>query len=328
MTTPRVDPKPLPGSLCCISTYFNHLGTATRQENFQVFHQRMMQHEANVLYGETALHERALELPNLVNDSLIAATPCGEHLLWQKETTLNLLLKQLPDDCDKVCWIDCDVLFENEDWQANICDALQRYRIVQGFDWVAMLPKGVEFVDGIDIRSFPNRFDDCSKIYGYVHGMLHDNIKSDNGLPGYVWAIRREVLEEMAASGPVFYDECVLGGADTLMARAATYNHYSTDVVDQHTRFQLASYFPWAQRWCDAIGYSFGYAPNHIYHLFHGKLSQRDCSKRWNLLQQLEFDPSRDLQRTEDGLWTVTQEGERLLVPARHFFVSRNEDQV
>jgi hypothetical protein len=288
----------------------------------------MMQHEANILYGETALHERALELPRFVNDSQIGVQLCGPHILWQKETILNLLLQQLPDDCDKVCWIDCDVMFQNEDWQANICDELQRYRVIQGFDWAAMLPKGVEFVDNIDINSFPDRFDDCSKAYSYLHGVLHCDIKQGYGWPGYVWAMRREVLEDMAASGPALYDECVFGGADLLMARAATYSHYAPDIVDQHTRFQLASYFPWAQRWCDAIEYSVGCAPNTIYHLFHGKLNQRAYDKRWNLLQQLEFDPLRDLQKTENGLWTVTREGERLLVAARHFFAGRNEDKV
>lgn len=323
MTTPEIDFTPLDGSLCCISAYFNPLGTAIRRENFQVFHHRMMQHEANVLYAEMALHERGFELPDIVAKEHLPVQVCGDHILWQKETLLNLLLAKLPDDCDKVCWIDSDILFQNEDWQANICDELQKYRLVQCFDWVAMLPKGVEFVDEIDINSFPTRFDDCSKSYGYMCGMFDKELQQGNGHPGFAWAIRREVLEEIA-----LYDECVFGGADLLMARAATYRHYQPDIADRHSRFQLASYFPWAQRWCDAIGYSVGYAPNQLYHLFHGKVINRHPDMRLNTMQQLEFDPSRDLKKTDDGIWTVTEEGERLLAPARAFFISRKEDGV
>ncbi len=323
MTTPEIDVKPLSGSLWCISTYFNPLGTATRHENFQVFHQRMMQHEAHIMYAEMALHKRGFQLPELVREEQLPVKVCGDNILWQKENLLNLLLEQLPDDCDKVCWIDSDILFQNEDWQANICDELQKYRIVQGFDWAGMLPKGVEFVDAIDMNSFPTRFDDCGKVYGYACGLFDSQIQQGNGHPGYVWAVRREVLEEIA-----FYDECVLGGADLLMARAATYRHYAPDIADRHSRFQLASYYPWAQKWCDAMGYSIGYAPNQLYHLYHGKVSARHPDIRLNMMRNLEFDPSRDLTMNDDGLWDVTEEGERLLAPARSFFIGRKEDNV
>ncbi len=247
MTTPSVIPIDGSGSLYCISAYYNPLGTATRKENFQVFHQRMMQHEANVLYGEVALHERGFELHDLVNEEHIKVQLCNPHILWHKESILNLLLEHLPDDCDKVCWIDSDILFQNEDWQANICDALQKYRLIQGFDWAAMLPKGVEFVDEIDIHSFPTRLDDCGKVYGYLHGLLNPRIKQGNGHPGFVWAAQRDLLEEMAALRPAFYDECVFGGADLLMARAATYRQYEPDIAERHSRFQLNSFFPWAR---------------------------------------------------------------------------------
>lgn len=328
MTTPEIDFKPLDGSLVCISAYFNPLGTATRKENFQVFHQRMMQHDADMLYAEMALHERGFELPDLVRDEQLPVKVCGDHILWQKEALLNLLLEQLPDECDKVCWVDNDVMFQNEDWQANVCDALQKYRLVQCFDWAAMLPKGVEFVDTIDINSFPTKFDDCSKVYSYTCGMFDPQIQVGNGHPGFAWAVRREVLEQMAKSGPAFYDECVFGGADLLMARAATYRHYHPDIADRHTRFQLAAFYPWAQRWCDAIGYSINYARNQVYHLYHGKVANRNYDIRLNIQHQIDLDPARDLEKTDGGIWTVTEEGERLIPAARAFFLGRKEDNV
>jgi len=288
----------------------------------------MMQQGVNVLYAEMALHERGFELPDLVREDQLPVKVCGDNILWQKEALLNKLLEHLPDDCDKVCWIDCDVLFQDEDWQANVCDALQKYRLVQCFDWAGMLPKGVEFVDTIDINSFPTRFDDCSKVYGYACGMFDKQIQLGNGHPGFAWAIRRETLEEMAKGGPAFYDECVFGGADLLIARAATYRHYQPDIADRHTRFHMASYIPWAQRWCDAMGYSVNYAQNQLYHLFHGKMAHRNYDIRLNTMQNIEFDPSQDIEKLDSGLWTVTEAGDRLLPAIRAFFIGRKEDNV
>jgi len=323
MTTPEIDSKPLNGSLYCISAYFNPMGLSNRYENFCVFYQRMMQHDANVLFAEMALHERGFELPKVVNDNQLPVQVCTKHILWQKENLLSLLLKHLPDDCDKVCWVDSDILFQHPDWQAEIHAALQKYRVIQGYSFAAMLPKGVEFVDTIEIDSFPTRFDDCGKVYGYMCGMLHPKIQQWNGHPGFVWAARREELEKIN-----FYNESIIGGGDLLMARASTYHHYSADICERNSRFQLASYFPWAQRWCDTMGFSVGFANNSIYHLYHGKISNRHLDARLETLKNLDFDPSRDLIMQDNGLWSVTDEGERLLTPVRLYFSSRQEDAI
>jgi len=324
MTTPKLDLRlDLNGSLYCISSYFNPLGLISRYENFCVFYQRMMQHNANMLFAEQALHERGFQLPEIINENQLPVRVISDNILWQKENLLNLLLDHLPDDCDKVCWIDSDILFQTDDWQSEIYDALQKYRVVQGYSFAAMLPKGVEFVDAIDINSFPLRFDDCSRVYSYMCGQLQPDIQQGNGHTGFVWAARREVLEEMR-----FYNESIMGGADLLMARAVTYHHYSPDLCERLCRFQLASYFPWAQAWCEKVGFSIGYVPNVLYHLFHGKMANRNHEARLKTLKDLDYDPNLDLKMNDNGLWIVTKEGERLLTPVRNYFISRQEDEV
>jgi hypothetical protein len=322
MTTPNLDYKPLGGSLYCLTAYFNPLGLTSRYENFQVFYQRMMQHNANLLIAEASLHDRGFQLPEIVNAEQLPVQVCADNILWHKENLLSLLLNHLPDDCYKVCWIDCDVLYQTGDWQAEIFDALQKFRIVQGFSFAGMLPKGVEFIDSIDLNSFPTRFDDCSKVYGYLCGLMHPQIKQANGHPGFVWAARREVLEEIN-----FYNECIMGGGDLLMSRAAVFQQYSGEVCDRHSRFQLASYFPWAQLCTEAIDFSIGFIPNVIYHLYHGSVGNRNDSQRWQGLRVLDFDPRRDIEMTEEGLWKLTEEGKRLEVPVQSFFASRKDDE-
>lgn len=324
MTTPNLDMRlDLDGSLCCIAAYFNPLGSTSRYENLCVFHQRMMQHNAQIIYAEQALHDRGFQLAEVVGQDLVPVQVTSDHILWQKENLLNLLLDHLPDDCDKVCWIDTDVLFQTEDWQSEMYEALQKYKVVQGYSFAAMLPKGVEFVDSIDMNSFPIRFDDCSRVYSYMCGLFHPQIQQGNGHPGFCWGARREVLEELR-----FYNESIMGGADLLMARATTYHHYSPDLCERFSRFQMASYFKWAQAWCDKVGFSVGYVPNVLYHLYHGKLANRNHELRLNTLRDLDYDPALDLKMQDNGMWGVTNEGERLLAPIRSYFLSRQDDGV
>ena len=321
MTTQKTHPQDFPGSLYCIVPYYNLLGLVSRYENFCVFYHRMMQQGANMLFADLALHDRALQLNQLVPKEQLPVQVCCNHILWQKENLLTRLLQELPDDCDKVCWVDSDILFQNDNWQAKICEELLYYRLVQGFSFAGMLPKGVEFIDDIDINSFPTGFNDCHKVYGYLCGIFHPQIKQDNGHPGFVWAARRELLEEIG-----FYNECVFGGADYLMARAALYRQYSPAICERYSRFQLASYFAWAQRCCEAVDMSVGVAHNIIYHLYHGSIRRRGHDSRLQTLRNVEYDPRRDLSMLDNGMWTVTDEGKRLLTPAREFFSNRGED--
>jgi hypothetical protein len=321
MTTPKIDLQELSGSLWCICAYFNPMGVASRKENFQAFYYRMKQQGANLLCAELSLHDRAFQLPELVGDDVVPVRLTSPHMLWQKENLLQLLLRHLPGDCDKVCWIDSDVLYQTDDWQAAMYDALNKFRLVQGFSFAASLPKGVNFVDGIDINSFPTRFDDCAKVYSYLMGLTHPEIKQSNGHPGFSWAARRSLLEEVG-----FYNESILGGSDLLMSRAATYTHYSPETCEQYSRFQLDSYFEWAKRFGKAVDLSIGYIPNVLFHLWHGSFHKRAYDSRLQTLRNLDYDPSLDLRMQDNGLWDVTDEGTRLLAPARSFFINRNED--
>jgi len=246
----------------------------------------------------------------------------SNDILWQKEALLNLALEHLPDDCDKVCWIDQDILYQADDWHQKMSDALEIYNLVQGFSFAANLPKGLEFVDELDINSFPTRYDDCASMYGYICGMVHQSIQKPDGLCGMSWGIRREIIDKVK-----FYDESIIGGADILMARAATYSQYAGDLCAKHSRFQLRNYFEWSQRFCDEIDFSIACIPSFVYHLWHGSVHNRASSQRLDIMNELDYDPRRDLVKQENGLWRVSDEGKRLLPAIKAFFVNRREDQ-
>ena len=61
-------------------------------------------------------------------------------ILWQKERLLNVALKSLPTVCDKVAWLDCDILFENDDWVERASRALDEFALVHLFQERNELP--------------------------------------------------------------------------------------------------------------------------------------------------------------------------------------------
>jgi len=322
--TPIIDAQRLPGSLWCLCPYFNLTNSVNRTENFRVFYHRMMEHGVNILFAEQALHDKAFELQDIVHEHQLPVRLCADKILWQQQTLINLLLEHLPDDCDKVCWIDSDVMFGNEDWHVNVSRMLEQYKMVQCFSHMAYLPRGVEFVDELEINSFPQRMDDCSRWYGYINGISNADINMSNGHAGLVWAARRSVLEEVGG----LYDECIFGGGDQLIARAAAYAQYDAELCVEHTRFQLSSYFNWAERMRNAVWPYVSHVPGIAYHLYHGSLRNRGYEASRLVLKELGYNPYMHITKRSNGLWTVTDNGESMWVDkeAVKFFKNRKED--
>ncbi|MGA2775018.1 MAG: hypothetical protein ABSE81_03020 [Candidatus Omnitrophota bacterium] len=47
--------------------------------------------------------------------------------MWQ---SLNIGLKHLPPECDKLTWLDCDIIFKNDHWIEGTSAALEKYIVV------------------------------------------------------------------------------------------------------------------------------------------------------------------------------------------------------
>ncbi len=57
----------------------------------------------------------------------------GRDVIWQKERLLNLALAALPEECDKVAWLDSDAILKRADWPQAASRSLGRFGIVQLF---------------------------------------------------------------------------------------------------------------------------------------------------------------------------------------------------
>jgi hypothetical protein len=305
--------------LYAITSYFNPAGFQNHLTKYRVFRN----HLAVPLITIELSFNGTFELNKSDADRLVQIS--GGAVVWQKERLLNLALEHLPADCDAVAWIDCDVLFDDPSWVADAERELQDNIMVQLFSrFVDLEPSQHAIPDSYEhagrglIYEIEQQGIDALErrtLYGWGHTRREVS-------PGLAWSIRRDVIDQLK-----FYDAMIMGAADRMILHAA-YGRFSTapetvPITDQH----LQHYNQWAHRFNLAVQGNVGYIPHTIYHLWHGEIPNRGYWHRHKQLQQLEFDPDRDLRIGENGAWSWARPRPDIEAYAASYFPSRKEDR-
>jgi hypothetical protein len=296
--------------LWAITSYFNPVGYRSRLANYRSF-------RANLplpLVTVEAAADGRFELEPGDADILVQVPM--RAVLWQKERLLNIALAHLPPDCLHVAWIDCDVLFEVEDWPERASRALAAHRLVHlyterrslGADGgVVAVARSVApaIVAG---RSETVDLDDV------------DAAMRRGRSVGFAWAARREVLHEG------LYDACILGNGDRaiLCAALGLPRHAARSAL--MTPRQVEHYSHWARRFFAAVAGDVGYVDGRIYHLWHGDLADRRYGERYRGFRRFGFDPYRDIAVDPEGCWSWTTSNGELQDYVRRYFEARYED--
>ena len=122
--------------LWAITANFNPCHYRTRLANFRTFRERLGVPlvAVELFYGGRAELEPA--------DADILVRIPGKDVLWQKERLLNVALGVLPDACEAVAWVDCDIVFAAAGWDRRVLEALESAPVIQPFGTVYDLPRG------------------------------------------------------------------------------------------------------------------------------------------------------------------------------------------
>lgn len=274
----------------------------------------------------------------------------GGHLMWQKERLLNIAIAHLPTNCDRVAWLDCDIVFEDNNWINMLCSALRKNNIVQLFSQVIHchpLPLGVynseNFLKIIDrersllvreslisfdkkqnkeqIRQRPN----CLKRSQNRNIKIEEENEiirlSKRPSSGHAWGANRKFIQEN-----ILYDACICGVGDMAIALAVL--NLQELFLEEYplNKSQKLHYKLWADRFAEQVNGKVDYLPCDILHLFHGELINRQYRTRLHTLAQSDFDPSRDIVLDEQGLWRWNSEKPTLKEFMDRYFELRSED--
>ena len=243
--------------------------------------------------------------------------------MWQKERLLNIGFGHVPSTCGKVAWLDCDVIFESDDWMVRASQFLDQCAIVHLFDERHDLAPDAR----TDRRPTPNTEATAfSSIYKIATGRAVPDEFRQLGVVGALrsttglgWAGRREVLDRHG-----LYDACIAGSGDKANACGALGRPGDAIVAHRMNARRAEHYRAWARSFSDSVRGAVGYVPGRIFHLWHGDLTNRRYAERPSWLEH--FDPFTDIERGRNDCWQWCSNKPDLHATLRRYFESRRED--
>jgi hypothetical protein len=236
-----------------------------------------------------------------------------------------LALAALPNDCRKVAWLDCDIVFGAADWAEHANRLLDRFAIIQLFKNVHNLSPNWTSLG--DYRTHIE-FTRPSAAFSISSGQpaatsIGHSLESREGTSanGFAWAARRDLLDQHG-----FYDACILGGGDRAMNCAA--NRCFDELFKRHymNQRQQDRFVTWAEPFFEAVRGEVGYLESDILHLWHGKVCDRGTRSRHEGLQKYQFDPFIDIAQDANGCWRWNSPKREMHDYVRRYFSSRRED--
>jgi hypothetical protein len=309
---------PHPEGLWAITCYFNPAGYRRRLANYRLFRKHLIVPlvAVELAYGPN------FELNE--DDAEVLVQLRGGDVMWQKERLLNLGLRALPSCCRNVVCVDCEIVFETDDWPEHVSRLLQHFLILQPYSHAHHLPQ--DWALG-DFRPTAAEFSRESAAFAIASGVPPGPCVRAvaNGrytyATGFAWAARRELLEQHG-----LYDACIIGSGDRAMT-AAIYGSYDAVMhVHNMNDRQRARYLRWARPFHEAIGGAAGWMRGTIYHLWHGKMQDRQARERHGILARFAFDPFEDIAIDGGGCWRWNTDKAQMHACVREYFASRKED--
>jgi len=305
------------GMIWAITSYFNPVRYKRRLLNYRVFRSRLR----IPLVAVELSFDGQFELTK--NDADILIQISGGAVLWQKERLLNVALESVPPGVENVAVLDCDVVFDRNDW-AEDAEALlnERYNIIQLFSEALYLKKDSP---PDNVSAISAEFSAPGIVHNGDPSVLSRGILVSGGnrllyQPGFAWAVKRAILQEHQ-----LYDADIVGGGGNLMV-ASIYGQFER-VIDRHgfnPRLKQ-HYLQWALPFNKRIAGRIGCLSGTISHLWHGELNDRGYRNRHKLLEN--FDPYSDIQIGSNGAWQWTKPNIELEEHLRAYFLNRHEDR-
>ncbi|MGJ8605796.1 MAG: hypothetical protein ACSHXH_16895 [Marivita sp.] len=316
----------LASPLWVVTSYFNPCKYRKRFDNFQTFRQNL---SAPLLVVEL---EKNGNFELTQSDANVVLQLTGEDSIWQKERLINLGISALPNHVKYVAWVDCDVIFENDNWMSEAIAKMDNGAgAVQLFSSVIHQSKE-QCAENVPIASIPKGVKHEIGMSKYIAegGCLYDYFRPHDSLNSHESEKQIRPAHGLAYAAPIerktshqLYDANVIGGADTVVIAAV-----QSQISEYQNFFSISSsHFRHMQDWaaCGKSG-KLDFIDGRILHLWHGDLTNRQYLARHNVLLQHDFDPNRDLRLADNGTWCWTNPDSQLARDVASYFHARQED--
>lgn len=314
----RDTPTKWPKMIWAITSFFNPQCYSNRLRNYREFRDKL---RVPLVTFELAFNENFSLGPG---DADILIQRRSQDVMWQKERMLNLALSAVPVDCDKIVWLDCDVVFADDDWADRTSDALEQYPLLQPFDRLHHLGRN----ETVESHGAAVTGPIVSLAAGLQNGKVpisafqqREASQSWRYAPGLAWAGRRELLETHG-----LYDRFILGSGDKAVVGAAFGQQAALKPVYSLNDQQHRHYMEWAEAFSVDVQGEVGFVAGKLYHFWHGDVRRRNYWGRYLGLRPFQFDPCRDIEIDGNGVWKWNSEKPEMHQFVSEYFASRRED--
>lgn len=289
--------------IVAITCYFNPNKSKLRLDNYRIFREHIQAEGIKLYCAELACGDDPFQLKKSDADYMLQVR--ATDIMWQKERLLNILLGLLPSECDKVIWIDCDIVFPDLGWSKRISDKLDTSALIQPYTWAIGLPQCQISNPGLYHWVTYHCFGagNIRKSFCYYACYRDSYPGLWGGHVGYVWAATRELLEKHK-----FYDPIITGAGDLFMAMAAWGMFAAIDrtqYVENLNQEACNHWFDWGLPFYIDVKKAGGpsYTEDIIMHLWHGDMSDRNYLAYSECLSLCHFSPDADLELDTNGCW-------------------------
>lgn len=309
------DFKKLPGSFWVLSAFFNPTKTLSKLDNYHCFRENLARQGLKLLTVECALNDNNFELMPEDADKLIQVR--SNSVLWHKERLLNIGLKNLPTDCDKIAWLDADIIFLNDSWAQEVAELLEQYHFVKPFNQAIRLSKketaSVLLNNNLKELNLNNRPQYKNSQYSVDQEDLIIYM-SVFGL-----CARLDIMQEIG-----FYDRFIIGNGDMIISGAILGKKLYQNILPSALEKNIEK---WSEKAFEKIGdKGIAFISNSIVHLFHGRMINRNYYDRIKILKKQKFDPDQDLKLNEDDCFEWGSNKKKMHQQLFGYFKNRNED--
>jgi hypothetical protein len=244
----------------------------------------------------------------------------SDDLLWQKERLLNIAIDALPRECEYVAWLDCDVIFDNPNWDRLAIETLEQFPLIQPYSALVNLDANGHLP--CNLQEHIRRPIGNPEVYSSLpNGSLRHQFKGMGAACGYAWAARTELMRQHG-----LYDACIIGSGDRAIFCAANGCFEEAAAYMRMNSERYDHYIKWAKPFFSDVAGQIGWIDGRIQNMWHGTMENRHYESRHIELQKYEFTPNTDLKKDEHECWKWSSPKHEMHKFVRDYFYSRKED--
>jgi hypothetical protein len=293
--------------LYCITSYFNPIGYQKFRDNYTQFRKHLQYPLITV--------ELSFDNQPFFIDDAIHIRGNKNNVLWQKERLLNIAIENLPNNVDKIAWLDADIIFHNSNWYKETEKMLDSKPVCQLFEYIYektpdhVRPEEATYArDGLGI--------------GFAKYHV-DNMEVRKGLwpkPGLCWGFRRDCLPNG------LYDKCIVGNND-LYQLIAWMGHWYHPILETMNKSTCKDFLLTRYKDYELVKGDIGYINGTLEHLYHGTFSNRKYVQRNEISKKYNFDATADITLDNNNIYKWQTYKPKLHTEIYNYFYGRRDDE-